>query len=180
MEYVDIAASVMPLAWVFGRIGCSVAHDHPGALSNAWFAVRYPANQLAEGFEGRYDLGLIEMVLTIPLAATCWILWRRNPFRPIGFFIGLILACYAPVRFVLDFLRVAPGDPVFKGIIDPRYGGLTPAQWSCFVALAGGLWLLHMSRGKKYVRTAILDPEPDSENDDDERPSTKTEPDDTD
>jgi phosphatidylglycerol:prolipoprotein diacylglycerol transferase len=176
MEYVDIAASVMPLAWVFGRLGCTFAHDHPGALSNAWFAVRFPAKHLAEGFEGRYDLGLIEMVLTIPLAAICWILWRRNPYRPIGFFIGLILACYAPVRFVLDFLRVAPGDPVFKGIVDPRYGGLTPAQWSCFVALAGGLWLLHWSRGKEYVRTAIPDPELDSEADEDDDDDEDDEP----
>jgi phosphatidylglycerol:prolipoprotein diacylglycerol transferase len=155
LEYVDITASVMPLSWVLGRAGCAIAHDHPGALSNAWFAVRFPASQLAEGYAGRYDLGLIEMVLTIPLAAACWILWRRNTRRPIGFFIGLILTCYAPVRFVLDFLRVAPDDPVFRGAIDPRYLGLTPAQWSCFVALGGGLWLLRLSRGRPYVRTAI-------------------------
>lgn len=155
MEYVDITASVMPLSWVIGRAGCAVAHDHVGALSNAWFAVRFPASQLHDGFQGRYDLGLLEMALTVPLAIATWVLWRRNPRRPIGFFIGLILTCYAPVRFVLDFLRVTPDDPVLRGAMDPRYGGLTPAQWSCFVAFAGGLWLLRWSFRRAYVRTAV-------------------------
>src|SRR4029079_2229151 len=61
LPYADAVASAFPLGWVFGRSGCSVAHDHPGIHSDAWFAVRYP-----EG--ARFDLGLYEMVLTIPLA----------------------------------------------------------------------------------------------------------------
>jgi len=48
----DLVASAFPLSWVFGRSGCSLAHDHPGMLSNAWFAVQYPGG-------GRFDLGLI-------------------------------------------------------------------------------------------------------------------------
>jgi phosphatidylglycerol:prolipoprotein diacylglycerol transferase len=158
MEYVDLCVSAFPTAWVFGRAGCATVHDHPGALSNAWFAVKYPAHTLQAGFEGRYDLGLIEMVLTIPLSFACHALWRRNPYRPNGFFVGLTLVAYAPVRFVLDFLRVTPEDQVFRGAIDPRYGGLTPAQWICFLALGVGVLFLVRTHKAKYVRQGDLAP----------------------
>ena len=154
LELMDVMVSAFPLAWVFGRMGCSVVHDHPGALSNAWFAVKYPAHTLQAGFEGRYDLGLIEMVLTIPLAVACHMLWKRRPKRAVGFYIGFTLSCYAPVRFMLDYLRVEPGDQIFRGATDPRYLGLTPAQWVCFVALGVGLYFLRRSWGQPYQRTA--------------------------
>ena len=35
---------------MFGRMGCSIAHDHPGLESDLWFAVQYPHG-------GRFDLG---------------------------------------------------------------------------------------------------------------------------
>ena len=168
MEYIDVTVSAFPTAWVFGRAGCSVVHDHPGALSNAWFAVQYPAHTLQEGFQGRFDLGLMEMVLTIPLAIACHVLWRRQPQRANGFYVGLTLTAYAPVRFLLDFLRVQPDDLIFRGAVDPRYAGLTPAQWVCFVALAVGLLMLRMTWNKTYVRVGALSPEPRELDDDDE------------
>src|SRR4051794_13152058 len=36
LVYADVVAGAFPLSWVFGRSGCSVAHDHPGMLFNAW------------------------------------------------------------------------------------------------------------------------------------------------
>jgi phosphatidylglycerol:prolipoprotein diacylglycerol transferase len=38
----ELVASCFPLAWVFGRAGCATVHDHPGMLSDAWYAVRWP------------------------------------------------------------------------------------------------------------------------------------------
>ena len=58
LVYADVVASAFPMSWVFGRTGCTIAHDHPGMLSDAWFAVQYPGG-------GRFDLGLYEMLLTI-------------------------------------------------------------------------------------------------------------------
>lgn len=139
LPYVEMAASAYPLAWVFGRAGCASVHDHPGRLSDAWFAVRWPQGS---GWIGRFDLGLIEMVLTIPLAAAFLILWHRKPDRPYGFYTGWMCIAYAPVRFGLDFLREQEGT--LNGG-DPRYGGLTPAQWACFGLLALGLFLLRMA-----------------------------------
>lgn len=143
LPYVDTVVSCFPFAWLFGRAGCSVVHDHPGRVSDLWFAVKYP--DLPPGM-GRFDLGLYELILTIPLAILCHRLWRGGT-RPYGFFVGLACAYYAPIRFVLDFFREVEGPGVIGG--DPRYGGLTPAQWACFGLLAVGLYFL------KFVATDL-------------------------
>jgi phosphatidylglycerol:prolipoprotein diacylglycerol transferase len=152
LEYIDLCVSAFPTAWIFGRMGCSIVHDHPGALSNAWFAVRYPPRLLAEGFEGRFDLGLYEMLLTLPLAYACHQLWKARPLRAHGFYVGVTLTAYAPVRFLLDFLRVGPEERVVGS--DPRYLGLTPAQWACFLALAVGLYFLRKTWSAPYEQQA--------------------------
>ncbi|MBM4360031.1 MAG: prolipoprotein diacylglyceryl transferase [Deltaproteobacteria bacterium] len=168
LEYIDITVSAFPLAWVFGRAGCSVVHDHPGALSNAWYAVRYPAHQLSAGYEGRIDLGFIEFALTIPLAIACHLLWNRKPLRANGFYVGLTLTCYAPVRFLLDFLRIEPSDVGRIVEADPRYAGLTPAQWACFLALACGLHFVSKTRAAAYVRTAVPAEDVDGDDEDED------------
>jgi phosphatidylglycerol:prolipoprotein diacylglycerol transferase len=87
--------------------------------------------------------------------------------------LGFAFVAYAPVRFVLDFLRVPEGDPNFPGASDPRYAGLTPAQWACFLALGYGAYLLKGSIGKPYVRTAPAapdEPRPDEPRPDEPRP----------
>lgn len=167
LGYVEAVASAFPLGWVFGRAGCSSVHDHPGRLSNEWFAVklhhlpsipdpwfagRWP---IVEGFAGRFDLGLIEMTLTIPLAIAFWILWQKKPQRPLGFYTGIMCAAYAPVRFVLDFFRENEHD--LPGG-DPRYGGLTPAQWACFGLLALGLYILRLSMKGNDAGEGVTDP----------------------
>ncbi len=153
--YTEVLSSVFPIGWVFGRAGCAAVHDHPGRYSDAWFAVRWP---MGHGVVGRFDLGLYEMLLTIPLAVAFTILWRRDRFRPLGFYTGLFCALYAPVRFLLDFLREDEAGGTLGG--DKRYGGLTPAQWGCFLLLATGLWLL--LRTRREPRTVPPTPAPDA------------------
>ena len=136
LEMIDLTVSAFPLGWVFGRAGCSVVHDHPGILSDAWYAVRFPAH--GGSTVGRLDLGLLEFVFTIPVVVTCMLLWRRNPNRPIGFWIAFTCLVYSPVRFLFDFLRVGPKEVALGA--DERYLTLTPAQWSSFLMLATGLY----------------------------------------
>jgi phosphatidylglycerol:prolipoprotein diacylglycerol transferase len=133
LPYADALGSTFPLGWCFGRLGCSIAHDHPGRSSDVWWAVRYPDG-------GRFDLGLLELVITIPLAVFFVWCWRRP--RPFGFYIAVMSVYYAPLRFLLDFLRARPEDaPGYTGSVDPRYAGLTPAQWACIALFAFGVYL---------------------------------------
>jgi phosphatidylglycerol:prolipoprotein diacylglycerol transferase len=155
---VEIIASAFPLAWVFGRMGCATVHDHPGMLSDAWYAVRWPMPH--GGMAGRLDLGLIEMVLTIPLAVTFLLLWKRQPKRPLGFYTGWMCVAYAPVRFLLDFLRVGETEPGVGGAGDPRYAGLTPAQWACFAFLALGIYFVRGAARRQAAGESGAD-EPD-------------------
>ena len=43
LPFADLILSVFPVAWIFGRSGCTVVHDHPGAFAapDAMFAVAY-------------------------------------------------------------------------------------------------------------------------------------------
>lgn len=126
--FAESVASAFPSAWVIGRIGCAVAHDHPGRLSLAWWAVAYPGSP-------RLDMGLLEAVLTVPLAIA--LLWLRKRRRCQGFFVGILCIYYAPVRFTLDFSRA-----VDIAGADARYLHLTPAQWGCILLLTVGVFAL--------------------------------------
>jgi phosphatidylglycerol:prolipoprotein diacylglycerol transferase len=152
LPYADIVASAFPAAWVFGRMGCSTAHDHPGLHSELWFAVRYPDG-------GRFDLGLYEMLLTIPLAVAFLLLRRQR--RPWGFYCSLMSIAYAPARFALDFLRerdrvVEAGGQL--SVVDPRYAGLTPAQWACLGLLGFGALLFARTLKSAGSAEAYLPP----------------------
>ncbi len=135
LPYADNVMAMLPVGWAFGRTGCATAHDHPGIASDSWLAVSFPGGS-------RFDLGLLEMLLTLPLMFA--FLWLARKPRPWGFFSAIACVSYAPIRFALDFLRErdsVPGD--VHGAIDPRYFYLTPAQWECFALLGFGVFLLH-------------------------------------
>ncbi len=144
LPFCDIILAVFPVAWVFGRSGCSVVHDHPGARASAdaLLAVAYPDHPMSyQGFiefvhgnAPRYDLGTLEMMFTVLLAFSFALTWWRK--LPTGSYVVGIALAYAPVRFAMDYLRITDGDSA-----DPRYGGLTPAQWACIALFAFGLFL---------------------------------------
>ncbi len=142
LPYLDVCAYGIVPGWVFGRLGCTVAHDHPGALSDFALAVAFPDGHFGNPlFNGpRHDLGLYEFAFTLVLIWPITVWLGRKP-RPAGFFLLLFLLLYTPVRFVLDFLRATDLTEA-----DPRYFGLTAAQYICvggFVAALGLLlWLL--------------------------------------
>ncbi|HKY38405.1 MAG TPA: prolipoprotein diacylglyceryl transferase family protein [Polyangiaceae bacterium] len=145
LPYCDAVLSVFPVAWVFGRLGCTVVHDHPGILappsmplavaygpgpvvSYGWFDLRF-------GAVPRYDLGLLEMLFAFSVAVAFAATWRKR--FPVGWHAAVLCVVYAPVRFALDFLRL--DDPQGG---DLRYAMLTPAQWACLALLLGGLPLV--------------------------------------
>ena len=159
LPYCDLVMSIFPVAWAFGRSGCSVVHDHPGALApGALLAVDYPSHPVIAapgihflyGGVPRYDLGLLELMFAVILAvafACTW--WRR--VRPGTYLIAAVLA-YTPVRFAMDFLRLpdAAGG-------DARYASLTPAQWGCIALFAFGavFFASRLTRRREPARPVV-------------------------
>ncbi len=131
--FLDLATYAFPFGWLFGRMGCAVVHDHPGRLTDSPLGVRFPGGT-------RYDLGLIEFALT-PLLIALVVIVSRRTRRP-GMIAGALAVAYSLMRFPLDFLRATDLGPES----DPRYGGLTPAQWACIGVTALGCWVLAVSR----------------------------------
>ena len=123
----DIFCFAFPFAWLFGRTGCFVVHDHPGLPSHFFLAVD---NYYQQGI-ARHDLGLYEVIWSAFMMAL--VLWLDRKPRPFGFFMALVPILYAPVRFALDFLRE---DAANNG--DVRYLGLTPGHyWAVLMLLVG-------------------------------------------
>jgi phosphatidylglycerol:prolipoprotein diacylglycerol transferase len=159
--YADVTVLGLLVAFSIGRIACTVVSDHVGAIvdPNAWYAplaMDYPRNlnvgNLAHHYPGTsqiikaWNLGLIEFLYLVPV--NLFILWfafrkaredktSETGWRgryPAGIITVMTGVLYAPVRFFLDFLR--PSDT------DPRYGGLTFAQWISIVAFLGAVAFL--------------------------------------
>ncbi len=174
LPFADLILSVFPVAWIFGRAGCASVHDHPGALvtKDTFLGVAYgpphrveklvsvgqDALELRWGDAPRFDLGLLELLFTIVLAALVALTWRRK--LPTGTYVIVTSLAYAPVRFAMDFLRIRDVDQA-----DPRYGALTPAQWACVALFVFGLVMIKRVRdisasGSDPMDLVSLEPEP--------------------
>jgi phosphatidylglycerol---prolipoprotein diacylglyceryl transferase len=120
-RYLDAIAYAFPFGWSFVRLGCFVAYDHPGTITDVFLGQRYIDGMV------RHNLGLEEALLTIVIA--CIFYWLKWKPRPSGFFTGMLAVLYAPVRFCLDWLRM----------VDVSYIGLTPGQYGSLLLLGAGL-----------------------------------------
>lgn len=136
LPFADMLAYGLLAGFTIGRLGCTLVHDHPGAVTSpdAWLGV----GPWPDGSH-RYDLGLVELMLLIPLCTYVYVLadWRR---MPPGCLTAIIIIAYAILRFPLDFLRAE----------DLRYGLFTPAQYAC---IAFAVAALVISRRRAAVRT---------------------------
>jgi phosphatidylglycerol:prolipoprotein diacylglycerol transferase len=143
--FADITIAGLLPAFSIGRIGCTVVSDHIGAAVDptkwyAFLAMDYPRKlnmgHLAEHYPNltgetikAWNLGLIELLYLIPVnALILWLAFRPKPRPNAGFITVLTGLLYAPVRFMLDYLR--PEDS------DPRHLGFTFAQWVSILAFA--------------------------------------------
>lgn len=135
--YLDALALGAAPGWAVARIGCFMAHDHPGKRTDFFLAVDYPVRYYGGP---RHDLGLYDALVLIALSAVLYLMARRK--RGPGAIMGALALGYSVPRFFLDFLRA--DDLSF---VDARYFGLTPAQYIVMVLAAAGLYLLVSSRG---------------------------------
>jgi len=136
MAYLDAIAFVFPAGLAIGRLGCTLAHDHPGTITTFPLAISLSTDASLDYIGGVYraaglvlpqaaptmgfhDLGFYEFLFLSLVVVPLFVLWDRRR-RSAGFYIIAFNALYLPVRFCLDMLRVS----------DVRYVGLTPAQWA--------------------------------------------------
>jgi phosphatidylglycerol:prolipoprotein diacylglycerol transferase len=136
-KWADMAAWGAAGGWLFGRLGCAVVHDHVGSKTDFALAVDFPPRRFP--FEKvpttirAHDLGLYEFFLWCVILVVLVLLERWKGRRP-GFLMGVMAVIYSVPRFLFEFLR--------PEITDPRYGGLTFAQWSAIAMFLVGLYLL--------------------------------------
>jgi phosphatidylglycerol:prolipoprotein diacylglycerol transferase len=143
-RWADMAAWGAAGGWLFGRLGCALVHDHVGARSDFPLAVdfpgrvgntlgKFPFDRHATETIRAHDLGLYEFFLWCVLLLALVLLERWKGRRP-GFLMGFLAVFYSIPRFLFEFLR--------PDLTDPRYGGLTFAQWGSIAAFVVGLYLL--------------------------------------
>jgi phosphatidylglycerol:prolipoprotein diacylglycerol transferase len=127
--YLDAVAYGFPFGWIFGRLGCTLAFDHPGSETTFFLGQRDEHGHI------RHNLGFEEALYTILIAVLFHLIARKGR-RPAGFWVGLLAIVYAPVRFLFDFLRTR----------DVRYLGLTPGQWGALLVIGAGILLVRRAQ----------------------------------
>ena len=140
--YADCVAWGLMTGWIFGRLGCFVAHDHPGAETDFFLGVQGmcpPQGPLAATC---HDMGLYEAIFAMFAAGAFH--WFDRTRRHPGFFIAMICLFYGPYRFLSDFLRHQD--------LDERYFGLTPAQYFAMGLVVLGAVVLAATRHWEPVR----------------------------
>ena len=124
LPYLDGFLFGVLIFFAFTRMGCFLAHDHPGSISNFWLAV--PG--ICAGARGDisvacHDLALYEVFFATVAFLLVWVLGRQP--RPPGLLCLAVGTPYAALRFFLDGLR--------PELTDRHYYGLAPGQYAALV-----------------------------------------------
>jgi phosphatidylglycerol:prolipoprotein diacylglycerol transferase len=143
LPYADAIIFGFAFAWIFGRLGCTTAFDHPGSPTDFFMGMTYGGDQLDRfkvALHGKviHNLGLYEALWSVGMSAFFWS--QRNKPRFKGWYLAAFVIAYMPFRFMLDFLRE----------VDVRYG-LTPGQWFAILLLGLGIHLALKASKKNDV-----------------------------
>lgn len=141
LPYADAIIFGFAFAWIFGRLGCTTAFDHPGLETDFFMGMEYLGSSAPGGvpLKGKilHNLGWYEALWAMAMSLFFWT--QRDKTRFKGWYLATFVVCYMPIRFAMDFLRVN----------DATYAGLTPAQWFAIVLMGLGIWLLKKGHDKK-------------------------------
>jgi phosphatidylglycerol:prolipoprotein diacylglycerol transferase len=130
----DVLVQGLTVGWIFGRLGCTLVHDHPGKLTSFFLGFQYPDG-------ARHNLGFYEFLYALlVMLPVVLVVYRKATYRP-GLYVATVAVLYAPVRFLLDFLRLSE--------LNPRTFGLVFSQYASLALLAAGLWLFWRMRSQR-------------------------------
>lgn len=142
-------ALAAPFGHAFGRLGCFLVGDDYGHPTDAWYGVAFPQGA-PPTIVPVHPTQLYEAGLLFALGAALW--FRRGRSH---FVFGEYLLLTAAARFVVEVWR-----------INPRYGGLSAAQWIAIaLALLGiALWFYFRRRpdGVAFGKMKKFSPPPPS------------------
>ena len=125
----DIFCFAFPFAWIFGRTGCFVVHDHPGVVSDFFLAVD---NYNGEGV-ARHDLGLYEVIWSAAMIAARAVAGHASRGRGASSW----RSCRSATRRSASAWTSCARGPAHGG--DVRYFGLTPGHYAAIVMLLAGI-----------------------------------------
>jgi phosphatidylglycerol---prolipoprotein diacylglyceryl transferase len=141
----DVLVQGIVIGWVFGRLGCTLAHDHQGRRTDFFLAFDYPGG-------ARHNLGFYELAYTLLVLVPAILLVHGRFRSPSGAHATVVALLYAPLRFGLDFLRSTDQHDS-----DLRYYGLTFAQYCCLALFAFGVVTAPRTlRGLRAARAAAV------------------------
>lgn len=136
-KYLDCLAHGMAIGWFFGRMGCFVAHDHPGTPTDFYLGVYGICTGLGKDV-ACHDMGLYEALWSLAMFGVLVAMDRARKWKA-GVQVLIFGLSYGPVRFAMDFLR--------PEVTDARYWGYTPGQYgSALLTVVCFVWLVQRLR----------------------------------
>ena len=149
LHYGDCVIYGFPMAFGLGRVGCFLAHDHPGVPSDFFLAVKgICRDSWGNTAIACHDLGLYEAIWACSLIPIVYLINKAKPRFP-GFFLAFIPIYYGPVRFCFDYLRTND-TRYFSGFLG-EYAP-TPAQMGAIILFCIGVAVLLVNRKKTPVK----------------------------
>jgi phosphatidylglycerol---prolipoprotein diacylglyceryl transferase len=130
LEYAEVYVLGLPAGITVGRLGCFFIFDHPGTPTTFFLGQTY-----IDGIV-RHNHGLYLSLNGLFIGFIFYWLWRKQHTRPLGFYTVLFLLLYGITRFILDFWRATD-----LSVSDPRWAGLTLAQYLSLLLVVGALYL---------------------------------------
>lgn len=138
-KFGDVVIFGLPLGLAIGRIGCFLIHDHIGKPTSFLLGMKYIDGLI------RHENALY-LVINGALLFLAYLLIDKYYQRKFaGLFVAFFMLWYGFVRFWLDFFR-ATGLPG----ADPRYFGLTGAQYASILLFFGGVYLFRKLKKARY------------------------------
>lgn len=140
-QYADVIAVAAPLGLAFGRIGCSLIHDHLGRITTMPWGI--------ETLDGtiRHEPSTYLVLFNLALFLALWWLARRRSL-PQGVLTTFFLVGQGLGRLVFDTFRAAD-----LSLVDPRFGALTVAQYFFLAQIVVGLGLWVWLRRQRQTRS---------------------------